>query len=276
MMTVLTYAFTFSFLFGISQAQAYSTIAERILSAYLSSPLDLVPSTVNSTIASDTRLNLLKWNENPQDPPPPVERYNRRQHYGEWITLNKTPSDCVDVRNRVLIRDSQTPVQMRSVNPCKVGTGRWFDPYTNTQYSHSTEVQIDHVVPLKDSYINGGWKWNYRTRCVYANYMGFRDHLKPVQGQENRLKSDHSPSYYMPPNTSYRCEYLKAWLSIKLIWKLGMQRLEAEKIRQLIAQEKCDVNEFTFSVAELQKQRKTIQEMMPICTVEPPVYSHKN
>lgn len=252
---------------GISFAHAYSTISEAIVKAYLASPLDLVPSTINTT---DAKINLLKWNENPQDPPVPTERYNRLYHFGQWITLNQEPQDCVDVRNRVLMRESKTPVEMRANNRCKVGTGSWFDPYTDITFNRSEEVQIDHYVPLKDTYLNGAWKWNFQARCVYANYMGYRDHLKPVNGNENMIKSDKSPDGYMPPNPAYRCEYLKTWLSVKLIWQLGLQRAEALAIKQLIAEENCDPADFKFSKAELLSQRAYIQKMLPICSENSP------
>src|SRR5688500_11569517 len=132
------------FIGGHSQANASSTISEAAYEIILSSPMDLVPSASSSRTS---KINLLKWNENPQDPPKPDERYDRDFHFGEWITLKQGADDCVDVRNRVLMRESEVPVQMRRTNPCKVGTGKWYDPYTDTTYSNSTEIQIDHYVP---------------------------------------------------------------------------------------------------------------------------------
>jgi hypothetical protein len=263
MKSVSTALFGFLVLIGFSNAQAYSSIAEDMMKAYFASPMALVPGA-----GSSAQINLLKWNENPQDPPTPTERYNRLNHFGEWITL--APNDCVDVRNRVLIRDSLKPVQMRPAAPCKVGLGAWYDPYTSKTFENSTEVQIDHFVPLKDVYINGAWKWNFQQRCTYANYMGFRDHLKPVSGPENMFKSDHSPSDYMPPNPDYKCEYLKTWLTIKLIWKLGMQRAEAAAIKQLVAENKCDPSQFVFSTADLREQRATLVKLLPVCPEVPP------
>lgn len=262
MNTVFTRLLVLVVLAGFSTAQAYSTIAERILNVYLSSPLDLVPL---STTHADSQINLLKWNENPQDPPAPQEHYNRLKHFGTWIVLNQGSNDCVDVRGRVLIRDSLSPVTMRAEDPCRVGSGTWHDPYTNKDFQSAADVQIDHFVPLKDVYINGAWKWNYQQRCTYANYMGYHEHLKVVSGPENQFKSDHSPENYMPPYQPYKCEYLRNWLSIKLIWKLGMQRSEAIAIKQLIEQERCNPSDFVFSSAELRNQRATITKLLPFC-----------
>ncbi len=258
----------YGILLHLSSAFAFSTISEGALMAFMRSPLDVLPSAA-SPAASTAKVNLLKWNVSPQDPPMPTERYNRLNHFGEWITLTQKPEDCIDTRNLVLQRDSQSAIEMRPGNNCRVGKGTWHDPYTNTTLNDSRDVQIDHMVPLKDSYINGAWKWNYQTRCTYANFMGFRDHLKPVTGRENMLKSDNSPAGYMPPNAAYKCEYIRNWLSIKLIWKLGMQRDEAQKIKDLVKELKCDTSQFTFSTAELQKQRQLIQQSMGSCATTP-------
>ena len=92
--------------------------------------------------------------------------------------------------------------------------------------------------------------------------MGYRDHLKPIIIKTNRIKSARNPSEYMPPHQAYRCEYLKNWLTIKLIWKLGMQREEAKAIKELVLQERCDTSQFTFPTAELQSQRASVQNML--------------
>ncbi len=252
--------------FGFSQAHGYSTISEALLNVYLSSPLDLVPSSA----AGNAKINLLKWNDNLKDPPVPTERYDRIQQFGTWITLNQSADDCIDVRNRVLMRESAGPIEMRKNNPCKVGTGKWYDAHTDKVYTNSQDLQIDHFVPLKDTYTNGAWKWNYQARCAYGNYMGYRDHLKPVESKANMSKSDSHPGDYLPDNQAYRCEYLKTWLSIKLIWKLGMQRDEAQAIKNLIAQERCNPSQFTFSTAELQAQRGMLVKMLEFCPETPP------
>ncbi len=264
---LLVQAFLVAF-WGVSQASAYPTvtISEAILNVYLSSPLDLVPS----SSAGNAKVNLLKWNDNLNDPPVPTERYDRLQHFGTWITLNQSADDCIDVRNRVLIRESAGPIEMRKNNPCKVGTGKWYDSHTDKVYTNSQDLQIDHFVPLKDTYTNGAWKWNYQARCAYGNYMGYRDHLKPVESKANMSKSDSHPGNYLPDNKAYRCDYLKTWLTIKLIWKLGMQREEAQAIKNMIAQEHCDASRFTFSTAELQAQRGMVVKMLGFCPEAPP------
>ncbi len=269
---LVSFSFVLTLLFSIS-SQAQVSIIEKVVQTYMASPLYLVPAVANQVTPPQGHINLLGWNVSPQDPPQPTEHYNRLHHFGEWIVIQQAPQDCTDTRNKVLIRDSESPVQMRTSNPCKVASGEWNDPYTAQTYKSSKEVQIDHVVPLKNAYTNGAWRWNYQTRCLYANFLGYRDHLLAVDGPANMAKGDGGPDEYMPPNPAFKCEYLKIFLSIKLIWRLGMSRAEAQGIQNLIAQEHCDTQAFTFSTAELQQVREYIQSNLNLCSENPPDYT---
>jgi hypothetical protein len=186
-------------------------------------------------------------------------KYDRKFHFGRWVN---DPNDetCYNTRARVLIRDSETQVSFKDTNHCVVEKGRWEDPYAGGTLRESKEIQIDHMVPLKNAYISGAWEWNYQTRCTYANYMGNKFHLITASGHENMSKGDDTPEKYMPPNENYRCEYLANWLKIKLIWKLKMARGEVEAIRQAIRDSGCDGRKFKMSSLELKRQRQLIYE----------------
>lgn len=218
---------------------------------------------------SQNYIFLLKWNDSIQNPPPPPVPYDRDAHFKGWISI-KDDRSCLDIRNRVLVRDSLREVHMKTDNPCKVQSGVWHDPYINRTFTDPAGLDIDHFVPLKNAYINGAWRWTPQQRCLYANYMGFNDHLKVVNRRENIIKNDKDPSRYMPPNRSYRCEYLKRWLAVKLIWKLSLHVDEAQSIRRFIQTERCNPQEFVFSQAELQAQRKKMHNLMPICSFTQP------
>lgn len=209
-------------------------------------------------------INLLGWKDTFSNPPPPPEDYNRTKHFGSWLSI-KDDRSCLDVRNRVLARDSMGKVALRPEDPCRIKSGSWHDDYINHEFTNPTDMDIDHMVPLKNAYINGAWKWNNDVRCLYANYMGNDFHLKAVGSRQNIIKSDQAPNTWMPPNKAYYCEYLKNWLTIKLIWRLGLQRSEAEAIRTLIVRSGCDSREFVYSADELSRQRQKIQSLVRIC-----------
>jgi len=213
---------------------------------------------------SQGQLSLLRWNDSDQEPPAPPVAYNRLAHFGGWLSI-KDDRSCLDVRNRVLIRDSRREVALKPDNPCKIMAGHWDDPYTGQVLTVPREVDVDHMVPLKNAFVTGAWQWGNDARCLYANYMGFQDHLKSVEKRQNILKSDKDPSQYMPPNREYRCQYLKDWLTIKLIWRLALKVDEARAIRALVQSENCDPRDFVYSTQELRDQRRKIQALVPIC-----------
>lgn len=193
----------------------------------------------------------------------PTERYRRASHFGTW-RMHPDELGCYDVRGKVLERESTEPVQTRqSGQRCIVTQGRWYDPYTDQQTTSPSDLQIDHVVPLKNAYIMGAWKWSKEKRCWYANFLGTRYHLLPVDGRENMFKSDSTPADYVPPNANYQCDYLKSWLKIKMAWKLALVPAEVEAIHEIVTQNHC--TDMTITRRELNVVRAEIQKGSPIC-----------
>lgn len=214
--------------------------------------------------ARDAAVSLLKWALHQKPVPPPTERYDRILHFGRWIN---DPNDqtCYNTRSRVLIRDSSGPVSFRQQNHCVVERGNWDEPYRGQQVKDSSEIQIDHMVPLKNAYLSGAWQWNFQTRCMYANYMGNNFHLISANGIENMRKGDRGPDKYIPPSNTYRCQYLENWLKIKLIWRLRMTQEEVAAIHGLIEQNHCNPASFKLSDSELKAQRNIIFTNTEMC-----------
>lgn len=211
----------------------------------------------------DKELFLLKFDHHNGSFGQTQEPYNRQAQYGGWSRDRRTP-DCFNTRAKVLMRDSSVPVEFRD-SSCSVASGRWQDPYTGQEFFDTKDIQIDHFVPLKNSYISGGWKWDFQKRCLYANFLGNPYHLLAVSGRENMRKSDKGPDGYMPPDSNYSCNYLKQWLKLKMIWALGLTPPEVSKIRQLVQQNHCSSADLEISSEELATQRAFIQENMNLC-----------
>jgi hypothetical protein len=210
-------------------------------------------------------LNLLRWTLHAEPPKPPTEAYNRKMHFGRWIN-DRTDDTCFNTRAKVLIRDADGTVHFKETNHCIVNDGTWNDPYTGEVMHEVRDIQIDHVVPLKDAYMSGAWEWNYQMRCLYANYLGNNFHLLSVNGIENMKKGDSAPDHYMPPNQAFRCQYLEDWLKIKLIWQLKMTPSEVRMIRQTVRENHCDTRRFSLSEKELRAQRKFINDHINLCS----------
>lgn len=209
-------------------------------------------------------VNLLSWTLHPQGVNPPEERYNRKFHFGRWIN-DPTDETCYNTRAKVLLRDANGDVSYRQTNHCVVDRGAWADPYTGRTFTESRDIQIDHMVPLKDAYDSGAWQWDYQTRCLYANFMGNNFHLISSNGIENMRKGDRAPDEYMPPNEEYQCQYLENWLKIKLIWKLRMTPSEVSAIRDVVKEHRCNTSAFELTEKELRQQRSLIRTNLGLC-----------
>lgn len=209
-------------------------------------------------------INLLKWNLHQKTRPLPEEAYIRKLHFGRWIN-DPTDDTCMNTRAVVLVRNSQSDVTYRHNRECVVDKGWWTDPYSNADLSEARLVQVDHMVPLKNAYVSGAWAWDYKTRCLYANYIGYYNHLVPSTIRENTSKGDRGPEKYLPPDTSYRCQYVKDWLAIKLIWRLTLTTAEVQAIHEVITENHCDMSEFKVTDAELKDQRAYINENIDLC-----------
>lgn len=211
-------------------------------------------------------VNILKWVLHNEPLAVPQEKYARKLHFGRWIN-DPMDDTCMNTRARVLVRDSETSVTYKGTKQCVVESGQWHDPYANKDVAAAKEIQIDHMVPLKNAYLSGAWEWDYKTRCLYANYMNFKPHLVSAGGHENMSKSDSGPEKYLPPNEDYRCEYVRNWLAIKTIWKLKLNPDEVQAVQQAVTNYKCSLNAFLMSQQGLAKQRAFIEENLNFCII---------
>ena len=148
-----------------------------------------------------------------------------RETYDHWIDED---DDCQDTREEVLILESDPPVSFTSSSGCVIASGTWVDPYSGDTFTDPGELDVDHMVPLGNAHISGGWNWTEDRRREYANSMDDPDHLIAVSASENRSKGEKGPDEYMPSNTDYHCDYVDDWIRIKREWGLRMTVNEAE------------------------------------------------
>lgn len=211
-------------------------------------------------------VNLLKWTLHQEQLPQPEEKYMRKLHFGRWIN-DPTDDTCMNTRAKVLVRDSNTEVTYRGGRQCVVESGHWNDPYAGKEVESAREIQIDHMVPLKNAYVSGAWQWDYKTRCLYANYLGYKNHLIAADASQNMSKGDRAPDKYLPANLSYRCQYVRDWLAVKLIWKLNMTMDEVQAIHDVVTNYGCKASDFRFTKTELEKQREYINANIEFCMI---------
>ena len=71
---------------------------------------------------------------------------------------------------------------------CRVETGQWFGAFTAVYVDDPGDLDIDHIVPLKNAHLSGAWAWNPAMKEEYANYLEDPDHLIAVASRANRSK----------------------------------------------------------------------------------------
>ena len=153
-----------------------------------------------------------------------------RALFEHWRDID---GDGCDSREQVLKRDSVTLPQVDPYK-CKVIAGDWVSPYDGARWSDPTDIDIDHVVALKEAWDSGAWAWSSATRKAYANDTTDRRTLLAVTDRVNQQKSDKDPSNWIPPLKSYVCTYLGNWISVKARWNLSMDQSEWGRIKNLL------------------------------------------
>ena len=157
------------------------------------------------------------------------DKYERAS-FVHWIDID---GDGCDTREQVLKRDSVTLPQVDPYK-CKVIAGDWVSPYDGAPWSDPTDIDIDHVVALKEAWDSGAWAWSSATRKAYANDTSDKRTLLAVTDNVNQRKSDKDPSNWTPPLKSYLCTYLGNWISVKARWNLSMDKSEWGRIKNLL------------------------------------------
>ena len=116
-------------------------------------------------------------------------------------------------------------------------SGIFHDPYTNTTIKFvrgqntSTAVQIDHVVPLSDAWQKGAQRWSEKARFEFANDPL---NLMASDGPTNGSKSDKDAASWLPPNKSFRCEYVSRQTQVKAKYGAWMTKAEHDTIERIL------------------------------------------
>ena len=154
----------------------------------------------------------------------------KRSLFIHWADLD---GNGCDTREEVLKRDSVSKPQVDPYR-CYVVAGDWYSVYDGAKLSDRGDVDIDHVVALKEAWDSGAWAWTESQRKAYANDLTDRRTLVAVRDRVNASKSDKDPSNWMPPLRSYWCTYLGDWISVKARWNLSMDQSEFGRIKNLL------------------------------------------
>jgi len=148
-----------------------------------------------------------------------------RDDWKHWVDED---GDCQDARAEILINYSTVEVTFADDRECRVVGGEWHDPYTGLVFTDASQLDIDHVVPLKVAWESGAWTWTAGKREQYANDLELS--LLPVSASANRSKGAKAPNEWMPDNDAFQCEYVALWVSVKKKHGLGFTLEEARYV----------------------------------------------
>jgi hypothetical protein len=95
----------------------------------------------------------------------------------------------------------------------------------------SGAVQIDHVVALSDAWQKGAQQLSKSVRIRFANDP---IELLAVDGPMNMQKSDGDAATWLPPNKSFRCQYISRQLAVKLKYKLWVTQAEHDVMAKVL------------------------------------------
>ncbi|KAI2613371.1 hypothetical protein GGR54DRAFT_326378 [Hypoxylon sp. NC1633] len=151
--------------------------------------------------------------------------YNR-DLFPTWDTITGT---C-NTREYVLKRDATTVVVG---SDCYPTSGSWKSPYDGATWTAASDLDIDHMVPLKNAWISGASKWTTAKREQFANDVT-RPQLWAVTDNVNSAKGDKSPDTWKPPLTSFYCTYARSYVAVKAYWALTVSSAEKSALTSML------------------------------------------
>lgn len=156
-----------------------------------------------------------------------AQDYERRRFGPGW---DDADGDCQNSRAEALIAQSSTEVRFADDRRCRVVTGRWISPFTGEVIQNASEIDIDHVVPLKWAWDHGANTWSDDKRERFANDPV---NLWSVELSLNRQKGAQGPEEWLPP--AGKCQYVSRFLRIVKVYGLKPSQGEFNRYKQQLA-----------------------------------------
>ncbi|KXN89533.1 hypothetical protein AN958_05559 [Leucoagaricus sp. SymC.cos] len=147
-----------------------------------------------------------------------------RDRFKTWDIIS---GNC-DTRETVLKRDGMDVVTDSS---CKAISGHWVSPYDGVATDLASDLDIDHLVPLKEAWISGARSWTDAQREAFANDLT-RPQLVAVTDNLNESKDI---AEWVPPLASFRCTYARAWVQVKHYYNLSVDSAEKAAISSFLS-----------------------------------------
>jgi hypothetical protein len=165
-----------------------------------------------------------------------------RSLFVHWIDADR---DGCNTRFEVLIDESLTVPVVSGT--CSLTNTQWFSAYDGITEYLPADIDIDHVVALKEAWDSGAWNWNSDRRRAFANDLDDPRSLIAVTDNVNASKGDRDPAQWMPPRVAYHCQYLFDWVTVKVRWNLTVDLAERNAIASKLGS--CPTTSLTVRLA---------------------------
>ena len=149
-----------------------------------------------------------------------------RDAFGGWADSD---GDCQNTRHELLIARSLQPVELRP-DGCLVLRGSWIDQYSSELQHQASEVDIDHLVPLKFAWDRGAWGWTADKMAQFANDP---TNLVITQKSLNRSKGSNGPLNWLPPNEAIKCAYVNNFIVVMQLYSLSLNEYKTLLLNEL-------------------------------------------
>jgi len=153
-----------------------------------------------------------------------------RDLFNLWIDAD---GDGCNTRYEVLIAEAVTAPTVGS--GCSLTGGQWYSYYDGEYWTATSDLDIDHMVPLAEAWDSGARNWTAAQREAYANDLGDSRPLVAVTDNVNQSKSDQDPAEWMPSLTSVYCRYITDWVATKTRWGLSVDSTEKSSLTSYAA-----------------------------------------
>lgn len=167
----------------------------------------------------------------PVEPAGSMSGYSRDvfPHWSDAIDNGwDAPSASCDTRDAALIRDGE---DVAVGEGCDINSGTWVDSYAGETNTDSSDVDIDHIVPLANAWRSGADGWDEAERERFANAP---ENLLASDAGENRSKGDRGPEAWRPPDEGEWCDYAVRWTLVKNEYGLNVNPDERTSLEEML------------------------------------------
>ena len=170
--------------------------------------------------------------------------YDRDEFGQTWADIDR--NGC-DQRNDVLRRDMRKRHTKPGTNGCVLAKGVLnVDPhnYASRKVSYTKgdgDIEIDHVVSLRDAWKSGAEGWKPSKLEKFANHFM---NLEAIDSETNQDKGDKAADQWLPKSGSDACYYVSRQVALKYRYRLTVTAAEKDVMVRVLNAPDCEGGEW--------------------------------